>query len=73
MINGSLVNIHILRMIGYFKKLGLLDFVIDHELSIDLVLQSKYRSLLGASRMTSVLVIIMIKKTNIKETTKTNL
>jgi hypothetical protein len=39
----------------------------DHKLSVDLVLQSKHKSLLGASRMTRELVIIMAKKTNILE------
>jgi hypothetical protein len=73
MIKGSLVNTHVLKMTHYFKKLGQLGFVIDHELSIDLILQSKHRSLLGASRMTSVLVIIMTRKTTIGGTTKTNL
>jgi hypothetical protein len=37
----------------------------DHKLSIDLVLQSKHKSLLGASRMTREPFIIMAKKTNI--------
>ncbi|XP_021665213.2 uncharacterized protein LOC110653749 [Hevea brasiliensis] len=40
MIEGSSVNVHILKMIGYIKKLDQLGFVMDHKLSIDLVLQS---------------------------------
>lgn len=67
------MNTHVLKMIDYFKKLGQLGFVINHELSIDLVLQSKHKSLLEASRMTSVLVIIMARKTTIGRTIKTNL
>ena len=42
MIKGSLINNHMLRMIGYFRKLDQLGFVMDHELSVDLILQSKY-------------------------------
>jgi hypothetical protein len=42
MIEGSLINNHVLRMIGYFRKLDQLGFVMDHELSVDLILQSKY-------------------------------
>jgi hypothetical protein len=42
MIKGSLINNHVLRMIGYFRKLDQLGFVMDHELSVDLILQSKY-------------------------------
>ena len=34
----SLVKAHVLKMIGYIKKIGQLDFVMDHELSVDLVL-----------------------------------
>jgi|UPI0001D44D62 hypothetical protein len=40
MIEGSSVNIHVLKMIGYIKKLNQLGFVMDHELNVDLVLQS---------------------------------
>jgi hypothetical protein len=40
MIEGSSVNTHVLKMIGYIKKLDQLGFVIDHELSVDLVLHS---------------------------------
>ncbi|XP_057996544.1 uncharacterized protein LOC131175879 [Hevea brasiliensis] len=40
MTEGSSVNVHVLKMIGYIEKLGQLGFVMDHELSIDLVLQS---------------------------------
>jgi len=39
----------------------------DHKLSVYLVLQFKHKSLLGASKMTRELVIIMAKKTNILE------
>ena len=35
-----LVNTHVLKIIGYIEKLGQLSFVMDHELSVDLVLQS---------------------------------
>ena len=41
MIEGSLINIHVLRMIGCFRKLDQLSFVMDNELSVDLILQSK--------------------------------
>jgi hypothetical protein len=34
------VNTHVLKMIGYIKKLNQLGFVMDHKLSVDLVLQS---------------------------------
>jgi hypothetical protein len=40
MTEGSSVNTHVLKMIGYIKKLDQLGFVIDHELSVDLVLHS---------------------------------
>jgi hypothetical protein len=40
MIEDSLVNTHVLKMIGYIKRLGQLNVFMDHELSIDLVLQS---------------------------------
>jgi hypothetical protein len=40
MVEGSSANTHVLKMIGYIKKLGQLGFVMDHELSVDLVLQS---------------------------------
>jgi len=39
MIEGSLVNTHVLKMINYIEKLSQLGFVMDNELSIDLVLQ----------------------------------
>ena len=38
MTKGSSMNIHVLRMIDYFNKLGQLGFITDHELSVDLVL-----------------------------------
>ena len=38
MIEGSSMNTHVLRMIDYFKKLGLLGFIMDHKLKVDLVL-----------------------------------
>jgi hypothetical protein len=40
MTRGSLVNTHVLKMIDYIKKLSQLGFVMDHELTINLVLQS---------------------------------
>ncbi|KAM7510984.1 hypothetical protein LguiB_009859 [Lonicera macranthoides] len=40
MAEGSSVSAHVLKMIGYIEKLGQLGFVMDHELSMDLVLQS---------------------------------
>ena len=40
MTEGSSVNTHILKMIGYIEKLGQLGFVMDHELNVNLVLQS---------------------------------
>jgi len=40
MTEGSSVNTHVLKMIGYIKKLDQLGFVMDHELSVDLVLHS---------------------------------
>jgi hypothetical protein len=39
MTEGSSVNTHVLKMIGYIEKLGQLGFVMDHELNVDLVLQ----------------------------------
>ena len=41
---GSSVNTHILKMINLIKKVGCLGFVMDHDLSIDLVLQSLLES-----------------------------
>jgi hypothetical protein len=38
MIKGSSMNTHVLKMIGYIKILGQLDFFMDHELNVDLVL-----------------------------------
>ena len=40
MTEGSLVGPHVLHMINLFEKLAWLGFIIDYELSIDLVLQS---------------------------------
>jgi hypothetical protein len=40
MTKGSLMNTHVLKMIGYIEKLGELDFVIDRELGVELVLLS---------------------------------
>jgi hypothetical protein len=40
MTKGSLMNTHVLKMIGYIEKLGQLGFVIDHELGVELVLLS---------------------------------
>jgi hypothetical protein len=40
MTEGSSVNTYILKIIGYIEKLGQLGFVMDHELNVDLVLQS---------------------------------
>jgi hypothetical protein len=42
----------------------------DHELSIDLVLQSNHRRPLGTSRMIRELIIIVAIKTTIKGTAK---
>ena len=39
MIEGFSVNTHILKIIGYIKKLNQLGFVMDHKLTVDLVLQ----------------------------------
>jgi len=39
MTKGSLVNTHVLKIIGCIEKLGQLGFVMDHELSVGLVLQ----------------------------------
>jgi len=44
MIVGFLVNTCVLKIIGYIEKLGQLGFVMDHELSVDLVLQSLFQS-----------------------------
>jgi hypothetical protein len=38
MIEGSSVNTHVLKMIGYIEKLGQWGFVMDYELNVDLVL-----------------------------------
>ena len=38
MTNDSFVNSHVLKMIGYIKKLSQLSFVMDHELNVNLVL-----------------------------------
>jgi hypothetical protein len=46
MTGGFLVNTCVLKIIGYIEKLGQLGFVIDHELSVDLVLQSLFQSFL---------------------------
>src|SRR5262249_2620756 len=40
MTEGSSAAQHGLKMNGYIKRLGALGFVMDHELSIDLILQS---------------------------------
>jgi hypothetical protein len=37
---GSSLNTYVLKIIGYINKLGQLGFIMDHELSVDLVLQS---------------------------------
>jgi hypothetical protein len=37
---GYSVNTHVLKMISYIEKLDQLGFVMDHELSIELILQS---------------------------------
>jgi hypothetical protein len=50
MIEGSLINTHVLRMISYFRKLGQLDFVMNHELSVVLIFQSRYEISIEASR-----------------------
>lgn len=34
------ISVHVLKMIGYIEKLSQLDSVIDHEQSVDLVMQS---------------------------------
>jgi hypothetical protein len=65
MTEGLLMNTHVLRMIDYFKKLGQLGFAIDHESSVDLILQFMPKSLLRASRMTRELIIIVAKKATI--------
>ena len=38
--NSSSVNTHVLKMISYIEKLSQLGFVMDRELSVDLVLYS---------------------------------
>jgi len=38
MIEGSLVNTHVLKMIGYIEKLRQWGFVMDYELNVNLVL-----------------------------------
>ncbi|KAJ8758992.1 hypothetical protein K2173_003230 [Erythroxylum novogranatense] len=38
MTEGSSVNVHVPKMIGYIEKLAQLGFVMNHELSFDLVL-----------------------------------
>jgi hypothetical protein len=61
-------------MIGYFKKLGQLGFIMDYKLNIELVLLSKHRSPLGASRKARISFIIVQKKkkkTLEKDSTKT--
>jgi len=76
MAEGSSMNTHVLRIIGYFKKLGQLGFVMYNKLNIYLILQFKYKSLLGASRMTRKIVIIVAMRAIIGElnrTTKINL
>ena len=70
MTEGLSMNTHMLRMIGYFKKLGKLGFVIDHESSVDFVLQSRPKSLLRALRMTRELIIIVAKKATVGGTAK---
>jgi hypothetical protein len=40
------MNTHVLKMISYIEKLDQLGFVIDHELSIELILQSLPQSFL---------------------------
>ena len=40
MAEGSSVSAHVLKMIGYIEKINQLGYAMDHELSIDLVLQS---------------------------------
>ena len=40
MTEGSLVGPHVLKIINLIKKLAWLGFLMDHELSVDLVLQS---------------------------------
>ena len=40
MIEGFLINTDVLKIIGYIKKLNQLGFIMDHELSVHLVLQS---------------------------------
>jgi hypothetical protein len=62
------MHTHVLRIIDYFKKLGQSSFFMDHKLSVGQVLQSKYKSLLGASSITKELVIIVARETNIRET-----
>ncbi|KAL2492022.1 Uncharacterized protein Adt_27650 [Abeliophyllum distichum] len=40
MTEGSSVSAHVLKMIGYIEKIDQLGYAMDHELSIDLILQS---------------------------------
>ena len=40
MATGSSVGDHVLKMIGYLQELAAVGFVVDHELSIDIILQS---------------------------------
>ncbi|KAK4262952.1 hypothetical protein QN277_028439 [Acacia crassicarpa] len=44
MIEGMVVKLHIFKMIGLIKKLASLGFIMGHELSIDLILQSLLHS-----------------------------
>ena len=46
MTEGSPIRSHVLHMINLIKKLVCLGFIMDHELSIDLVLQSLPQSYL---------------------------
>ena len=40
MVEGISVTTHVLKMIGYIEKLIQLDFVMDHGLNVDMILQS---------------------------------
>ncbi|XP_027166385.1 uncharacterized protein LOC113766388 [Coffea eugenioides] len=40
MTEGTSVTAHVLKMIDYTEKLGQLEFVMNHELNVDLILQS---------------------------------
>ena len=44
MAEGTLMNVHMLKMIVFIEKLGQLGFVMDHELSVNLTLQSLLKS-----------------------------